>query len=77
MSFIYKPSFLDDKSIEKINEEEKNYVSSMDVSRLTSSWLHNVFVYIALVKKKERDSNECSCFDIYRDHPRVPTVNLQ
>lgn len=77
MSLVYEPSFLDNKSIEKVNEEEKNHVSAMDISRLTSSWLHHISVFVALAKKKERDSSESSCFDIYRDHGRVPTVNLQ
>jgi hypothetical protein len=77
MSLVYELSFLNKKSIEKVNEQEKKRVSAMDISRLTSSWLHHITLYVALAKKTERDSSECSCFDIYRDHARVPTVNLQ
>lgn len=75
----YKPSFITDTNvrqcIDKINEEEKNIMTPIDMSRLTSSWLQNVFMYINSQKKKENSRNAVY-YNAYRDNPRVPTSNL-
>ena len=80
MSCTYTPSFLRNKdtsrAIDEVNEREKNTFADIDMSRLSSAWLRNVMVYVAQLKTREDDEENCFCFDAYRDHPRVPTCNV-
>lgn len=80
MSDSYRPSFLqsDDASrcIADVNKRERSTLSCVDMSRLTSSWLRNVLVFVAQEKSREDHENHLYSFDPLRENPKVPTSNV-
>ena len=80
MSDSYRPSFLQSdnasKSTADANKQERNTLSSIDMSRLTSSWLRTVMVFVAEVKSREDHDENVYCFDPFRENPKVPTSNV-
>ena len=81
MSLIYRPAFVRNEQdisgdIANFNKRERDIVTPTDMSRLTSSWLQNVMVYVARHKQNKDLASNIWEFDECRDHSHVPTVNL-
>ena len=81
MNVTYQPIFCKEsndiqESIAKLNKQEKDKMTAMDLSRLTSSWFQSVVVYVELCKEKDNLSTHLMAFDEYRDNTSVPTTNL-